>query len=74
MKKIIRVIVPVVVLFANIIVAAYVSVLVVNYLIDELYLVGWWVFPDAFIAIAVAALVFVTLEHIAYALHIELDY
>ena len=73
MKKIIRVIVPVVVLFANIMVAAYASVVVANFLVDDLYLVGWWVFPDAAIAIAVAALVYLFLQRVAYALHVGID-
>lgn len=73
MKKIVFIIVPVVVFFVNVAVAAYASVVVANFLVDDLYLVGWWVFPDAAIAIAVAMLVYLFLQRVAYALHLSLD-
>lgn len=73
MKKIVFIIVPVVVFFVNVAVAVYASVVVANFLVDDLYLVGWWVFPDAAIAIAVATLVYLFLQRIAYALHVGID-
>ena len=73
MKKIVFIIVPVVVFFVNVAVAAYASVVVANFLVDDLYLVGWWVFPDAAIAITVATLVCLFLQRVAYALHLSLD-
>ena len=73
MKKIVFIIVPVVVFFVNVAVAAYASVVVANFLVDDLYLVGWWVFPDAAIAIAVASLVYLFLQRVAYALHVGIE-
>lgn len=73
MKKIVFIIVPVVVFFVNVAVAVYASVVVANFLVDDLYLVGWWVFPDAAIAIAVATLVYLFLQRVAYALHVGID-
>lgn len=73
MKKIIRIIVPIVLFAANFTIAAYASVLVGYYLIDILDLVGFWVFPDAIVSLAVACLVFYALNRVATILHLDID-
>lgn len=73
MKKIIRIIVPIIVFAANFTIAAYACVFVAAYLIDTLDLVGFWVFPDAIVSLAVACLVFYALNRVATILHLDID-
>ena len=74
MKKIIILIVPIIVFTANFTIAAYACVFVASYLIDTLNLVGWWVFPDALVCLAVAGLVLYALNRVATMLHLDIDF
>lgn len=73
MKKIIRIIVPIIVFAANFTIAIYACVFVADYLIDTLDLVGFWVFLDAIVSFAVACLVFYALNRVATMLHLDID-
>lgn len=75
MKKTIRtIIVPIIVFAANFTIAVYACVFVADYLIDTLNLVGWWVFPDAIVCIAVAGLVLYALNRVATIFHLDIDF
>lgn len=73
MKKIIRIIVPIIVLAANFTIAIYACVIVAAYLVDTLDLVGFWVFPDAIVCLAVAGFVLYALNRVATLLHLDID-
>lgn len=73
MKKIVRFAMAIVTITANLCVALYAAVLVVNIMVDYLDLTGFWVFPDAIVAVCVGVVAFLALEHVAYACNITLD-
>lgn len=73
MKTIIRYTIASIVFVANLIIAAGCGYAVADFMVDKLYLVGFWVFADGIVAVCVAVSIFVVLEQGAYALHISLD-